>query len=556
MGSFLSFISKKRATLPIETSFSLPSPLPSWPSGGGFAKGSISLGDELEVCQVSTFSKVWATHEGGQDDLGATFFNPSPLPSGYSMLGCYAQPNNRPLFGWVLVGRDTTNGCGGDGGSGALAMPVDYTLVWSSESSSVKQDGHGYFWLPTPPEGYKAVGVVVTAAPEKPSVDQVRCVRADLTEESENDAAIWSSDKDGFSVNGVRPSTRGIQALGVLVGTFMAQASNSPKLSSLACLKNTSSNFTSCMPNLSQIEAIFQAYSPWVYLHPDEPFFPSSVSWFFDNGALLYQKGNQNPTKIASDGSNLPQGGSNDGKYWIDLPVDGAQKEKVKKGDLSTAKVYLHIKPMLGATFTDVAVWIFYPFNGAARAKVEFINVSLGRIGEHVGDWEHVTLRISNFNGELWRVYFSEHSSGRWVDASQVEFEEGNKPVTYASLHGHALYAKEGLVLQGNSKLGIGIRNDTKKGSKMDTGERFEVAAAEYLGSAIPGEPAWLDYEREWGPKISYNIADELNKVERFLPKRIRSALEKLISSLPDEVLGEEGPTGPKGKNNWNMDEN
>ncbi|KAI9120962.1 hypothetical protein K1719_007995 [Acacia pycnantha] len=40
----------------------------------------------------------------------------------------------------------------------------------------------------------------------------------------------------------------------------------------------------------------------------------------------------------------------------------------------------------LGGTFTDLAMWIFYPFNGPARAKVEFINVSLGKISEHMGD--------------------------------------------------------------------------------------------------------------------------------------------------------------------------
>ncbi|KAG1347589.1 vacuolar protein sorting-associated protein 62 [Cocos nucifera] len=512
--------------------------------GGGFAKEVIDLGG-LEVCQVSSFTKVWASHEGGEDDAGATFFHPSPIPSGFSMLGSYAQPNSRPLFGWVLVARDTSNG-------GTLAKPVDYTLVWSSESSNVKQDGNGYFWLPTPPQGYKSIGLLVTSSSEKPSLDQVRCVRADLTDLCENDASIW--DKDGFSVNGLRPAARGVQALGAWVGTFIAQANGSPSSSDIACLKNKASSFTS-MPNLSQIQAIMQAYSPVIYFHPDEEYLPSSMSWYFDSGALLYAKGNPNPTPITSDGSNLPQGGSNNGGYWIDLPVDEEKKEKVKKGDIPTSKVYLHVKPMLGATFTDMSIWIFYPFNGPAKAKVGLINLSLGRIGEHVGDWEHVTLRVSNFNGELWRVYLSKHSSGTWVDASQLDFEGGNKPVAYSSLHGHANYSKPGLVLQGNSKLGIGIRNDTAKGkNSIDTGERFEVVAAEYLGSAVV-EPPWLNYEREWGPKITYDIGKKIDKVAKLLPGNLKNALKKMVESLPDEVLGEEGPTGPKMKGEWSMDE-
>ncbi|RWW44338.1 hypothetical protein BHE74_00049904, partial [Ensete ventricosum] len=182
-------VSKRRMSPPIQTPFKLPSPLPSWPPGGEFAQGIIDLGG-LEVCQVSTFTQVWATHEGGRDGLGATFFKPSTVPSGFSVLGYYAQPNNQPLFGWVLVGRDS-----GDGHT--LAQPSDYTLVWGSQSSNINQDGRGYFWLPTPPEGYHAVGLVVTNSSEKPSVEEVRCVRSDLTDEPESDAYIWST--DGFS---------------------------------------------------------------------------------------------------------------------------------------------------------------------------------------------------------------------------------------------------------------------------------------------------------------------------------------------------------------------
>jgi hypothetical protein len=308
------------------------------------------------------------------------------------------------------------------------------------------------------------------------------------------------------------------------------------------------------MPNLDQIKAIFQAYSPWIYFHPDEEYLPSSVEWYFVNGALLYERGEESkPVPIESNGSNLPQGGSNDGAYWLDLPVEEGAKDRVKKGDLQDSRVYLHIKPMFGAAFTDIVVWVFYPFNGPSKAKVEFINIPLGKIGEHVGDWEHLTLRISNFNGELLSIYFSEHSGGTWVNSSELEFQNGNKAVTYSSLHGHAMYAKPGLVLQGSGS--IGIRNDTAKSKKfIDTGTNSLVVAAEYLGMAIT-EPPWLNYFRKWGPKLTYDIAEEIKKVEKLLPGKLKSAFDKFVRSLPSEVLGEEGPTGPKLKRNWTGDE-
>jgi hypothetical protein len=517
-------------------------------TGEGFGNGIINLGSGLQVCQVVSLNKIWATNEGGPDNLGATFFEPSQMPQGFSMLGCYSQPNNRMLHGWVLAGKDETGE--------ALTKPVDYTLVWSSESLQIKQEGVGYIWLPTPLDGYKALGCVVTTSPEKPSLEKVRCVRSDLTDDCQIDKWIWGqgkeSDPNGFNVFSLRPSNRGTQAMGVSVGTFVAQNTTSASIS-LACLKNIESNL-SCMPTLDQVQAIFQAYSPRIYFHPDEEYLPSSARWYFTNGALLYKKDEESkPVPIESTGSNLPQGGSNDGSYWLDLPVEEAARERVKRGDLQDCQVYLHIKPMLGATFTDIVAWLFYPFNGPGRAKVELITVPLGKTGQHVGDWEHVTLRISNFNGQLCGLYLSAHSGGTWYDASELEFQDGNKAVIYSSLNGHAMYAKPGLVLQGSGN--IGIRNDTAKSNKfIDTGARFSVVSAEYMGSSVI-EPPWLNYLRKWGPNITYDLAEEAETVEKLLPGKLKSAFDKFVKSLPKEIFGEEGPTGPKLKRNWTGDE-
>ncbi|KAI3991531.1 hypothetical protein MKX01_017150 [Papaver californicum] len=341
--------------MPIETTFNLPSPLPSWPksdtNGGGFGSGRINLGG-LEVRQISKLqSTKWLTD--------------SNLPHNYHV--CYSQ---------------------------------------------------------------------------------------------EARTGPWK--KYGMNIYNLRPTSRGPQALGV---------------------SNKDTNISSCMPNKNQIEALLQTYSPVVYFHPDEPYLPSSVSWYFNNGVLLHDRGNEsNPAPIDSNGMNLPQGGSSDGLYWLDLPSDKGSKVKVKRGDLHRSETCLQVKPMSGGTYTDIAIWVFYPFNGTARAKIKFINVNLGRIGEHVGDWEHLTLRISNFNGQLHSVYFSEHSKRIWVKTPELEFQDGNKPVVYSSLHGHAFYPKPGLVLQGS-----GLRSKTM----MNTGERYEIVSTEYLGTIL-----WTDFTR------------------------------------------------------------
>ncbi|CAK9179405.1 unnamed protein product [Ilex paraguariensis] len=464
------------------------------------------------------------------------------------MLGCYSQPNNVQLSGWLLAGKDVSGE--------TLARPTDYTLLWSSESLKIYRAGFGYIWLPTPPDGYKAVGLVVTTSQEKPSVDKIRCVRSDLTDECETSSWIWGqrteSNNNGLNVYTLRPTIRGTQAQGVSVGTFTVQNSDDSSTISLSCLKNNNFNLSS-MPNLSQIQSLVQAYSPWIYFHPKETYLPSSVNWYFNNGALLYQKGDEsNPISIQQDGSNLPQGGSNDGAYWLDLPVDETEKERVKKGDLQSSQAYLHVKPMLGATFTDLVLWIFYPFNGPSTAKLGLIDIPLSPIGEHIGDWEHLTLRVSNFNGVLSSVYFSEHSGGTWVETPLLEFQNGNKPVAYSALNGHSNYAKPGLVLQGSAE--IGIRNATEKSDKaMDSGERCLVVSAEFVSSIV--EPPWLNYARKWGPNITYKLGVEVEKVENLLSGDLKSLFESVLNVLPDEVYGEEGPTGPKVKNSWSGDE-
>ncbi|PHT58656.1 hypothetical protein CQW23_01019 [Capsicum baccatum] len=550
-------VDEENKSLPIDAIFKLPSPLSNWPTGtGNFGSGYVDLGG-LEVCQIVTFNKVWAIDKGGPDNVGATFYEPSPIPDGFSMFGCYCQPNNKPFFGWVLVGKDNVGEI--------LKNPIDYTLVWSSESSKFKNKNstdHGYIWLPIPPEGYKALGHVVTTSPEKPTFDKIQCVRSDLTDELEVESWIWgqgtTSNANGINVHIVRPRERGIKAQGVSVGTFLARITSdkddeSNNTLSLACLKNNKFSTFSSMPSLSQIQALFEQYSPIIYFHPKEKYLPSSVNWYFANGALLYQKGQEsNPSPIEPNGSNLPQGGTNDGVYWLDLPIDDKERDKTIKGDLLNSEVYLHIKPMLGATFTDIAVWIFHPFNGPGTAKLGLIDVPLGKIGEHVGDWEHVTLRISNFNGVLHKAYFSEHSGGTWRDAPLLEFQkDSNKVVAYSSLNGHAIFPKPGLVLQGAGD--IGIRNDTDKSNLfLDSGKSYSIVSAENLEII---EPPWLNYTREWGPKISYTLGDEVEKLESLLKGNLKGAFEKLVKVLPNEIYGEEGPTGPKMKGNWIGDE-
>lgn len=439
----------------------------------------------------------------------------------------------------------------------ALMNPEDYHLVWKFDDwSDETLDGCGYIWFPQPGNGYKSLGFVVTKEPEKPSLDEVKCVRADLTDECEayniliNDTSVLP-----FKVCSTRPRNRGVYGRGVSVGTFFCSNSwtRGQKLS-IACLKNLDCTLHA-MPNLDQIDELVKNYGPTVFFHPEEIYLPSSVSWFFSNGALLYRKGESVGRNIDPEGSNLPAGGANDGEYWIDLPSD-SRGNNVKHGNLESAKLYAHVKPAFGGTFTDIAMWIFCPFNGPGTLKIGKMNIALNKIGQHVGDWEHFTLRISNFTGELWSIYFSQHSGGKWVDIFDLEFIRGNKAIVYSSKSGHSSYPHPGLYLQGSSKLGIGVRNDAARSSFfVDSSSNYEIIAAEYLGHGVIAEPGWIQYMREWGPNIVYTSQTLLNRIINVFPSRLQHYAMNIFWKLPPELYREEGPTGPKEKNNWFGDE-
>ncbi|KAL1197813.1 hypothetical protein V5N11_009384 [Cardamine amara subsp. amara] len=498
--------------------FSLPLPLPRWPQGKGFATGRINLG-EIEVVKLTEFDRVWKCGASRGKSSCASFYKPVGIPEGFHCLGHYCQPSNEPLRGFVLAARANKP----DDHAPPLKKPLNYTLVWSSDSDC-------YFWLPNPPIGYRAVGVIVTDGSEEPEVEEVRCVREDLTESCEAGEKVLGV--GSFNVWSTEPCERGIWSRGVAVGSFFCctndSSSNNKASMNIACLKNLDPSLHG-MPNLDQVHALIQHYGPMVYFHPEETYMPSSVPWFFKNGALLYQFGKSQGERINSTGSNLPVGGVNDGSFWIDLPEDDDEvRNNLKKGNLESSELYVHVKPALGGIFTDIVMWIFCPFNGPATLKIGLLTVPMNRIGEHVGDWEHFTFRISNFNGS-------------------------NKPVVYSSKHGHASFPHPGMYLQGLSKLGIGVRNDVAKSKYVvDSSQRYKIIAAEYLDEGAVQEPCWLQFMREWGPTIVYDSAAEINKIIKLLPLIVRYSFETLF---PIELYGEEGPTGPKEKDNWAGDE-
>ncbi|MFS7935408.1 putative vacuolar protein sorting-associated protein [Helianthus anomalus] len=549
-------------------SFDGNGPFPIYPGGRDFGKEAINLGG-LDVYEALFFKKIWTTQSGGLKAFGATCYEPTSLPKGFKLIGHFCKPNSVDMFVSVLTAKATTQG--------ALKSPIDYTLIWTSKGADITKVEDAYIWLPIPPHGYKAVGHIVTTSPVKPSLDKVWCIRSDFTDLTEVDSWIWGYNSSNIvNLYTTKPKS---SARSVPAGTFLAQ--NGSSTHELACLKMVRRNPYTAMPSNLQIRTLMQAYAPWVYFHPDEEYFPSSTPWFFKNGAVLHQTGRL-PAHVKGNGTNLPSNVAPEDAY-LDLPDDEDEKERVKKGFLSTAFAYVHVKPALAGTYTDIAIWLYYPFNGGGKLQLGPLVIPLGIIGEHVSDWEHITLRIDNYRGILKNIYLSQHAKGVWARPREFEFMNSTRPVVYASLHGHTHYSTPTYhvhmsgkleesqirmlydefqkmnnsnkynIVKGEKFFGFGPRDDTEKSDNvMDIASRYDLVYTDYKNS---GEEPWLNYSGRWGPKITYSFAKAVFNIVESLPDKLKELATKALNGLPPELFGEEGPQGPKMRENWTQDE-
>ncbi len=128
--------------------------------------------DELIIGYVDEFEYRWCSLGGG-DTWGTSFYHPVTT-DGFHALGSFSfrelsNPNGRKS---VVVVKAKP-------GSDALKPPVDYDSIWSTQGSGI--DDNGSLWNPRPPAGYKALGTVAQQGYNKPSLNDVVCVREDLT---------------------------------------------------------------------------------------------------------------------------------------------------------------------------------------------------------------------------------------------------------------------------------------------------------------------------------------------------------------------------------------
>lgn len=181
--------------------------------------------DNLLINFTTEFLRMWDTD--GSRAKPAAFWRPTPAPDllpGYFPLGDVVAPGLGNINGnkVVAVVRESPTPSVDPGKGKALRSPDDFELIWRDSGSGSKKDGA--VWRPIPPAGYVALGSVCSNGHEKPSLNSIRCVRADLVIASNASDPLWNDKGSGarqsISAWGALPPTAAVGEIHLAPGTF------------------------------------------------------------------------------------------------------------------------------------------------------------------------------------------------------------------------------------------------------------------------------------------------------------------------------------------------
>ncbi|CAI8918291.1 conserved hypothetical protein [Pseudomonas sp. IT-347P] len=182
--------------------------------------------DNLLINFTTEFHRVWSTN-GSKVKPGA-FWRPTPardaLP-GYFPLGDQFMFSNFNINGEMVSAVVCEKDLNGERNSkgNALAKPADFELVWKESSTSSAT--RASIWRPIAPVGYVAMGLVCANDHSKPSLNTIRCVRADLVVEAKVGDLLWNDKGTGaklsFSAWAIEPPTAEPGEICFAPGTFV-----------------------------------------------------------------------------------------------------------------------------------------------------------------------------------------------------------------------------------------------------------------------------------------------------------------------------------------------
>lgn len=281
---------------------------------------------------------------------------------------------------------------------------------------------------------------------------------------------------------------------------------------------------------------LVETWAPAVWLHSQDPFYPSSIDFHLEN------------VQMRSEDEHVVQEFPRPDNIFTGPVTENFHLNTLSEIDcvncfqpffygqpLQYSPVYTFVTEHNDSCNTvDVTYAVFFPFNYGKDVCVglDQFGVCLGEVktfGNHVGDWEHVSLRLQG--GEPSQIYVGVHSFGAWytwdranqwfffdhgeplhrnkkgrgrvlemrIDVDYPDFlylEEG-RPSVFCANGSHGMWAMEGkhTYLQ---ILTVHLDDYTDKGTLWKTWENLKIYETRDLDS-FTGPDSWINFRGSWG---------------------------------------------------------
>lgn len=281
--------------------------------------------------------------------------------------------------------------------------------------------------------------------------------------------------------------------------------------------------YSSCEAQGAPCGSLAEQYAPKVWLNTGEKYMPSSTELFLAN---VHEESISGTSYLVT---NQPLGCDS---CTDPIFLDGTSPAA------TTVPVYAEIvnRTQSGqpTNVTDVIYWMFYPYNNGKRVCIGLYSDLFGCIGgystfgNHVGDWEHVTIRF--VDGAPTQVALSQHSGGAVFAYGdpRLALRDG-RPVVYAAKGSHGLYPDAARHIYATIPNGDFLADDTDAGTQWQTSA--QVVTFDPQDAPFGAPLSWLSYTGRWGNAASGCSFSWLTQGECVLNPGPASILPRPVSS-------------------------
>lgn len=237
--------------------------------------------------------------------------------------------------------------------------------------------------------------------------------------------------------------------------------------------------------------ALARKYAPQWRFHASEIYWPSTVEYFL-SGPIKQTDGNGNVINGALTPSNVDDATNQGSGLYLTTDINAGKAGWLRGQNPSTTATaaYTFIAPKDNGV-VDLFYWLFTPFNEAKNVPV------VGQVGDHVGDWERMTVRT--VNGVATQVDYHAHGdtgSGTVPWSQVLKFDNGQRPVGYVAKGSHGFWATAGTFTYVDAVI-FKLQDLTSDGGvSWDTKDSLVDLA---YPDTYSGSLDWLNYKGAWG---------------------------------------------------------